>query len=327
VFLKYLKQKLPNPLAITSSNKRKKVLITGANGLVGQKILGQLILRDDFEIIASGLGVPRLPALWCTGYRWISLDISHRIQVNEVLLHERPDFVIHAAAMTQVDQCEQNQELCWTVNVTAVSYLVEACKEISCHFIHLSTDFIFDGTSGPYSEDDLPNPVNFYGKSKLAAEKIIIDSEIRQTIIRTVLVYGLGHDLSRSNLILWVKSSLEHGKKIKVVNDQWRTPTLAEDLAWGCIAIMDHGATGIFNISGECWLTPYDMALQVVDFFNLNKTLIEEVSAATFVEPAKRPPKTGLVIEKAKTMLNYRPKSFMDGIGILAKQLKLANCN
>ncbi len=314
-------------MGIISNNPLKKVLITGSNGLVGQKVLAQLLQRQDYEVVATGLGGPRLPSSWAFSYKWASLDIRDAEQVNSIMQLERPDFVIHTAAMTQVDHCELNPEPCWEVNVNAVSHLVQACTVYHCHLIHLSTDFVFDGTGGPYTEDAFPNPVNFYGKSKLAAEQIIRDSQIPFTIVRTVLVYGLGHDLSRSNLILWVKTSLEKGKQIKVVNDQWRTPTLAEDLAWGCIAIMDKSITGIINVSGESWLTPFEMALQVVDFFGLDGTLIEEVSSATFVEPAKRPPKTGLVIERAKTLLNYTPKSFMDGIGILAKQLKLANCN
>jgi dTDP-4-dehydrorhamnose reductase len=302
-----------------------KILITGANGLVGQKILEQLLDRQDFEVWATGLGAARLPSLWDSKYTWISMDMRDATQVQTVMDHVIPDFVFHTAAMTLPDQCELNQQACWEVNVEAVKHLLEACRKTDCHLIHLSTDFIFDGEDGPYTEDAIPNPVNFYGKSKAAAEDLIKVSGVRHSIIRTVLVFGLGHDLSRSNIILWVKSSLEKNKRIRVVNDQWRTPTLVEDLAKGCIAVMDKRAEGIYNLAGKDLLTPYMMALQVAEYFELDRSLIEEVSAATFVEPARRPLRTGLIIARAQSLLNYDPKSFMEGVGILAKQLKLAD--
>jgi dTDP-4-dehydrorhamnose reductase len=224
-----------------------------------------------------------------------------------------------------VDDCEKDQELCRVANIDAVSNLIEACQIHAVHFVHLSTDFIFDGEEGPYSEIATPNPINYYGWTKLEAENRIKESGIKWAIVRTVLVYGIANDMSRSNIILWVKKSLEEGKNIKVVNDQWRTPTLAEDLAEGCILILKHGATGVFNISGRDFLTPYDMAIQTADYFGLDKSLITEVDSTLFTQPAKRPPKTGFIIKKAKNELGYSPKSFTEGIGILSKQLKLAD--
>ncbi|MCL6261194.1 SDR family oxidoreductase [Aquiflexum sp. TKW24L] len=307
------------------SGKRKKVLITGANGLLGQKLVG--LLRNDptLEVIGTGKGQSRLPESWEGSYSWIELDITDRKQVMDVFSITNPDSVIHTAAMTQVDDCEKDREGCWVLNVDAVQYLIEACEKHDSHLIHLSTDFIFDGEDGPYTEEALPNPVNYYGESKLEAEKLLLSSNIRWAIVRTVLVYGIAQDMSRSNIILWVKKSLEEGKTIKVVNDQWRTPTLAEDLAEGCILIMKKGATGIFNISGADFLTPYDMAIQTSEYFGLDKTLITESDSTLFTQPAKRPPRTGFIIDKAKKELGYSPKSFLAGIGILAKQLKLAD--
>ncbi|MGB3466900.1 MAG: sugar nucleotide-binding protein, partial [Cyclobacteriaceae bacterium] len=148
-----------------------------------------------------------------------------------------------------------------------------------------------------------------------------IDSGIRWAIARTVLVYGIAHDMSRSNIILWVKKSLEEGTAIRVVNDQWRTPTLAEDLAKGCYLIAEKQAEGIFNISGKDLLNPYQMAIMTADYFGLDKSLITEVDGSTFTQPAKRPPKTGFVLDKAQSVLAYEPVSFKEGIAILAEQL------
>ena len=138
------------------------------------------------------------------------------------------------------------------------------------------------------------------------------------------MVYGIAQDLSRSNIILWVKSSLEQGKEIQVVDDQVRTPTLAEDLAAGCILIAEKGATGVYNISGSELLTPYEMAMQTAEFFDLDKSLIKRTDSTRFTQPAKRPMKTGFIIEKARKQLGYAPKTFREGIGILAKQIILA---
>jgi len=304
------------------SKKSKTVLVTGANGLLGQKLIEQLKGKEEYRLLASGLGGCRLPEHW-KGFDWVSMDVTDLYRVKEVFEEYKPDVVIHTAAMTQVDDCENQREEAVRQNVDAVRNLVEVCGFYNTHLIHLSTDFIFDGQAGPYEEDTEPNPVNFYGETKLEAEKLIMASSIPWSIVRTVLVYGIAQDLSRSNIILWVKNSLEAGKTIQVVNDQWRTPTLAEDLAQGCILVMEKEALGVFNISGKDFLTPYDMALMTAEFFRLDKNLIKEVNSRVFTQPARRPLRTGFVLDKAFKELDYRPKSFMEGIGILAKQLNL----
>ncbi|RZS96087.1 SDR family oxidoreductase [Cecembia calidifontis] len=303
----------------------KKVLISGANGLLGQKLVQKLKDNPNYQVYASGKGKSRLPEDWEKGYQWIELDVTDAEQVMEVFEKVRPDFLIHTAAMTNVDDCETNKTACDLCNIEAVRYLIHACESTGTHFIHLSTDFIFSGEDGPYDEDGVPDPVNYYGMTKLKSEQLLQASQIKWAIARTVLVYGLAADMSRSNIILWVKKSLEEGKTIQVVNDQWRTPTLAEDLAEGCILIMEKGATGIFNISGKDFLTPYDMAMMTAEYFGLDKSLIKEVDSSIFKQPARRPLKTGFIIEKAQSQLGYSPKSFMDGIGILSKQIKLAD--
>ena len=299
---------------------KKRILITGSNGLLGQKLVDLITANHpDVDLIATARGQNRLP--YHEGYTFRSMDITRRDDVLATLADTRPDVVIHTAAMTNVDQCEAEKEACWAQNVLAVEYLVEACRATGTFLLHLSTDFIFDGTAGPYDEEAAANPISFYGWSKYAAEKAVIHSGIRWAIARTVLVYGIAHDMSRSNIILWVKKSLEDGKTIKVVTDQWRTPTLAEDLAQGCFLIAEQEAEGIFNISGKDLLTPYEMAIKTADYFGLDKSLITPADSSTFSQPARRPPRTGFVLDKPRAVLGYEPRSFEEGIAVLVSQM------
>ena len=308
------------------------ILLTGSNGLLGQKLVQLIIEKGEYNLIATAKGENRLPDFFPPLPRrgaggessiFHSIDVTDREQVQQAIARFKPGYVIHTAAMTNVDQCETERESCWKLNVDAVQYLADACAEHNAFLLHLSTDFIFDGAAGPYDETAKAHPLSYYGESKLAAERILLGrQDLRWAVARTILVYGIAHDMSRSNIILWVKNSLESGKAIKVVDDQWRTPTLAEDLATGCYLIVRHNATGIFNISGKDLLTPWEMANQTADFFNLDKSLMTRADSTTFTQPAKRPARTGFVIEKARTQLGYEPHSFREGIAIVADQTK-----
>ena len=295
-----------------------KILVTGSNGLLGQKLTELLEKDPSVKLIATARGKSVLPI---TQGEFHALDITDGKAVDEVFARTKPDVVINTAAMTQVDQCETEREACWTANVTSVENLVKACEKHNVHMVHVSTDFIFDGTRGPLDENEKPNPVNYYGESKLAAEEVVKKSKTGWSILRTVLVFGITRDMSRSNIVLWVKNSLEHGKSIQVVNDQWRTPTLAEDLAQGCYLAAKKKATGIYNISGKDFLTPYDIAIATADYFKLNKSLVNVTDSTKFTQPAKRPPKTGFIIDKARTDLGYEPRSFAEGLAVLESQL------
>ncbi|UII21316.1 SDR family oxidoreductase [Fulvivirga ligni] len=296
-----------------------KILITGSNGLLGQKLVKQLTEDTDIELIATARGENRLPA--DSKYTYAQMDISDKGQVLNVIAEHQPEVIINTAAMTNVDQCETDREGCWKLNVDSVEYLIEATEKVGAHLVHVSTDFIFDGSYGPLKEDAEPAPVNFYGESKLAAEQLLLDSKITWSIARTVLVYGIAHDMSRSNIILWVKNNLENNKEINVVDDQWRTPTLAEDLAMGCFLIGKNKAQGIYHISGKDMLSPYDIAIETAKFFELDSSLIHRTDGSKFQQTAKRPPKTGFIIDKAKNDLGYNPHSFEEGLAVLKSQL------
>lgn len=297
-----------------------KILLTGANGLLGQKLVKLILDKGKDELVATARGANRLPCPE-SNYSFDQMDITDQSQVDKVISKHSPDVIIHTAAMTNVDQCETEKEDCWKLNVDAVEYLIAICEKTGSYLLHLSTDFIFDGEDGPYDEKAAANPISYYGDSKLAAEKLLLNSSIKYGMARTVLVYGIAHDMSRTNIVLWVKKSLEDGKAIKVVDDQLRSPTLAEDLAIGCYLMAKKRAEGIFNISGKDLLTPYEMAMKTAAYFNLDTSTMEKADASTFTQTAKRPPRTGLLIDKAVRELGYSPHSFEEGIGILVDQM------
>ena len=296
-----------------------KILLTGSNGLLGQKLVALLRQQAGVTVVATSRGANKLAAL-CPDLRFVSLDVTDAAQLRQVLAQEQPSHVIHTAAMTNVDECELNQAACWLQNVTAVENLVEACAGPAIHLTQLSTDFVFSGAEGPLAEDAVPSPVNFYGASKLAAERVVQASTGPWAIARTVLVYGVAHEYGRTNIVLWVRDSLRAGTPINVVADQWRTPTLAEDLAQGCWLLAQQSARGIYHLSSDELLTPYAMALRVADHFELNKELITRVDASTFSQPARRPARTGFIIDKARRELGYSPHTFAEGVAIVAAQ-------
>lgn len=291
----------------------KKVLITGANGLLGQHLV-KLLLQKGSHVIAVGKGESRLSFAGAGHLVYYSVDITNDFLLHQVMEKEKPDTIVHAAAVTQVDDCQLNQENCEAVNVRATAQLLLSAEAFSKHFIYISTDFVFDGQKGNYTETDDMNPVSWYGFTKVQAESIVETSEIPFAVVRTCLVYGNALAGTRSNIISWVKKSLEEGRQIKVVNDQWRTPTYVEDLAKAIWLIIQKEAKGVYHISGKDTLTPYDMALQTAAFCKLDASLIEKADAGSFTQPAKRPPRTGFDISKARSELGFEPLSFAEGL-------------
>jgi dTDP-4-dehydrorhamnose reductase len=290
-----------------------KILITGSNGLLGQHLVKMILDTTSHQVMATSKREPRL-VIQDSRIHYYALDITDGMAVNLLLEKLQPDTIIHCAALTQVDECEQEPIKAWEINVTATRFLVEAAKQIKSFMIFVSTDFVFDGIHGPYKETDELNPVSYYGSTKVAAEKTVAESGLPCTIVRTCLLYGNILFGTRSNVISWVKENLEQGQKIKVVSDQWRTPTYIEDLAKGILLIAEKKATGLFHISGKDFLSPYDMAMATAEYLHLDASLIEKVDASVFTQPAKRPATTGFIIDKAKNELGYVPLSFKEGL-------------
>ncbi|OQP56368.1 SDR family oxidoreductase [Niastella populi] len=293
-----------------------KVLITGANGLLGQHMI-KLLLDRNYEVVATSRGESRLPFQPSANYTYREMDITNSLETFAVMSNEKPDIVVHAAAMTQVDDCELRPQHCERINVQGTSQVLTDAETFSSHFIYISTDFVFDGEQGNYAEEDDTKPISLYGFTKLQAESMVQTSTIPFAIVRTCLVYGNLLQGTRSNIVSWVRENLEQGKTIKVVSDQLRTPTYVEDLAKGILLIIEKKATGIYHISGKDWLTPYDIALKTAAKFNLDAGKIVKVDAATFKQPGRRPLKTGFIIEKARKELGFEPMSFDEGLELM----------
>ncbi len=287
------------------------VLITGANGFVGSYLVAQLLEKGS-KVIATGKGPCRLPE-GHENFVYATLDFTNKENVTTVLQKYKPDVIVHTGANSKPDDCEQNKEEAYLNNVTGTEYLLLEAANFNAFFIFLSTDFIFSGQAGMYSEDDEPAPVNYYGQTKLEGEGIVKKYKGDWSIVRTVLVYGDPAG-GRHNLLTNVAASLQKNSPLKIFNDQVRTPTFVEDLAAALVTIIENKVTGVYHISGEDVLTPYQMAVAVADHLQLETTLISPVNEDEFVQPARRPLKTGFNISKAKKDLNYQPTSFKEGL-------------
>jgi dTDP-4-dehydrorhamnose reductase len=299
----------------------KTILVTGSNGLLGQKLTENIRSSNKHHLIATSKGANRFPV--AEGYIYSEMDVLDPDSIQSVLERYRPDAVIHTAAMTNVDTCEAQRELAYQLNVESVKSLVRVCEQLNIQFIHLSTDFIFDGAAGPYDETALPNPLSYYGETKLAAEEVVKQSSCPWVIIRTILVYGIVTDLSRSNIVLWAKGALEKGQPLNVVNDQWRMPTLAEDLAEACLLAAEKNARGIYHVSGKDMMSVVELVRRVATYWKLDASLINEVSSASLNQSAARPARTGFILNKAQKDLSYTPHSFEEGLALVDQQLLL----
>ena len=298
------------------------VLITGSNGLLGQKILENL-RKNDYTIIATSKDENRVKQDYF--YTYESLDITQEKEVNRVLNLYSPDVVFNTAAMTNVDLCEAERAICDKLNVDAVGFLANSCLKIDAHLIHISTDFIFDGNDGPYSENDIANPLSYYGKSKYKSEKLLNNHLCKSSILRTIVLFGIAENLTKSNIVLWAKDQLENSNKINIIDDEFRAPTLAEDLAEACVLVAKKKAFGVFHICGKDSMSIYEMVVVIANFYNFDVNLINRISAKKLNQKAKRPPKTGFILDKAINKLGYNPHSFEECLIIIDDQLKNNN--
>jgi len=298
----------------------KTILVTGSNGLLGQKITSVILQQKQFKLIATSKGLNRFQI--AEGYDYAEMDILDPSQVREVIVKYKPDAIIHTAALTNVDKCEAERELAYRLNVEAVHTLVAICEEFNIQLVHLSTDFIFDGAAGPYDELGAPNPLSYYGLTKLEAEEVIKNSPCKWAILRTIIVYGIIGDKNRSNIVLWAKDALEKGTSINVVNDQWRMPTLVDDLADCCLLAVEKDAYGVFNASGKEMMSILELVYRVADHWKLDRSLIKPVSSDSIPYAAKRPVRTGFILDKTIRELGYTPHTFEEGLILMERQLK-----
>lgn len=297
----------------------RKLIITGSNGLLGQKLVNLFSILDNFEVIAISRGDNRNET--AKNYTYYGIDITNHKRLINLLDDVKPNYILNCAAMTNVDQCEQEQQKCDAINVDALKVIINSAKKYNSHLIHISTDFIFDGENGPYSEDDEPNPINYYGLSKLKGEELIKQAQINYTILRTILVYGLVDNMSKNNIVSWIKNAVESKQTITIVNDQFRMPTLVDDLADACLLAIQNEAYGIFNVSSSQLLSIYEVALQVADAFDLDKSYIKSIPTSQLSQPAKRPPKTGFDLTRSQKVLKLPISPFENRLQVFKNQL------
>lgn len=293
-----------------------KILITGSNGLVGRELIRAFAKQPNYTVVSTSSSPDKINQ---PGVTFQQLDIRDREGILNLIQSLQPDVVIHSAAISAPDTCEKDKDLCNSVNIEGTRNVADACNSVGAGMLFLSTDFVFDGLAGPYTESDQPNPVSYYGYSKLEGEKITQQILAHWAIVRTVLVYGDTVGLNRSNFVTWVKSALEKGEEINVVNDQYRTPTYAPNLAWGIMQatewLVAKKGNEVWHLSGpQPLLSVYDMALEIATLYKLDKALIKPIASASLNQPAMRPPRTGFILDKAHKLLKYKPIEFTNGL-------------
>ena len=296
----------------------KRILITGSNGLLGQRLAEMMIHSSGYRLLLTSKHEHSVFAENAVEYR--TMDVTDRNAVRTVIEEFEPETIINTAAITNVDQCEKERELAWRVNVRSVEHLTYAAKLSGAKIIHLSTDYVFDGKSGPYSELDRPNPLSYYGKTKLASENVLRTSGVPHTIVRTMVLYGIGFGV-KLNFALWVLKSLGEGNAIHVVNDQIGNPTFADDLAYALLKIVDLGGSELYHVAGEELVSRFDFAVALARVFNLNRKLIEPVKTSAFKQPAARPLKSGFIILKAETELGIKMSGVERGLMAFKNQV------
>jgi dTDP-4-dehydrorhamnose reductase len=294
---------------ITTDLIKKRILIIGSNGMLGQRLAEHFSVQNNIELLCSSNEAASL----IPDVQYTQVNIAHKGEVKELILGFVPDFVINAAAYTNVDKAETERELVWKINVAGTDNIALYSWTIDAHLVHISTDYIFDGKSGPYTENDKPNPISYYGRSKLASENSIYASGVRYTILRTNVLYGPAK-YGRPDFVKWVVASLRDKKEIKIVTDQINNPTYIDDLVQGIEKICTTNKEGIYNIGGNELLSRFDFTIRIAKYFGLDTQLIKPILTKELNQPAARPLNSGLINLKAETELDYKPRSIEESL-------------
>jgi dTDP-4-dehydrorhamnose reductase len=297
---------------------KTRILLVGSNGMLGQRLVESFNTSGKFELLCVSME----DESFIPGVEYKKLDIIQRNNVRKVVLDFFPDFIINAAAFTNVDKSETEKETAWKINVAGVENIAFYSWTIDAHLIHFSSDYIFNGKNGPYTENDLPDPVGYYGRTKLAAENSVRISGTKNTIIRTNVLYGPARS-GRPDFVKWVVNSLRENKVIKIVTDQIGNPTYIDDIVAAINKIIELKKEGIYNIGGREMISRYDFTLRIADYFGLDKSLIQKIVTKDLNQPAPRPLKSGLITLKAETELDYKPHSIEETFELMKKELGL----
>ncbi|MHA1297854.1 MAG: dTDP-4-dehydrorhamnose reductase [Candidatus Helarchaeota archaeon] len=290
----------------------KKVLIIGSSGLLGLKTY-QLFSRY-YETMGADLK----PIKNIDESNFYQIDITERTKVLNLIKELLPDVVILTAALTAVDYCENHQKEAWNVNVEGPRNVARACEEVTSNLIYISTDFVFDGEKGNYSETDTPNPISYYGLSKLEGENAIKSFSIKSAIARTSVLYGWNTIEQKTNYVTWIINKLQKNEPINIVTSQINTPTLADNLAEALLMIVKKDKYDLFHICGKECLNRYEFALKVAETFNLNEKLITPIKH--FQQLAKRPKISCLNTNKASDVLKIKLLTVSEALLLMKEQ-------
>ncbi len=287
-------------------------LIIGASGFVGS-LLYEILSKKD-EVV--GTFYPLQPEEEGLQY----LDITDRKSVEVLIRETKPDVIILASALTYVEYCEEHQKEAFEINVLGTTNVVLTAKEVKAKLVFFSTEYIFDGKAGPYSETDPPNPISYYGKTKLDGEKIIIDNLDDYLIIRTTVVYGYQKD--GKNFIMQLIQKNKDGQTMNVPIDQYGSPTFRDNLVEATIELIQKDKRGIYNVVGSEVINRFDFSILTAEVLGLDKSLIIPKTTLELGQKAARPLKAGLKIDKVKQEIETKLLSPKEGLEILKTQLK-----
>jgi dTDP-4-dehydrorhamnose reductase len=292
---------------------KRKILIVGANGFAGRRVMNKLVADSNCVVTGCSLHPDILP---CTGnYRFIESDITVHANIQRLFDEIRPDVVVNTSALSSPDYCDTHREEADAINIHAVEALARACEHQGSRFIHFSTDFVFAGDQHKlYTEDDMPSPVNYYGRTKMESERVVSSISSNYAIARVVIVYGMPFEGQHGNIATLVAKRLHNKEEIRVVNDQWRTPTFVGDVADGICRLINYTANGIYHICGGECMSISDFAFRVADALGLDRSLIIPVSTSEMNEKVARPHFSGLSIEKARRELDFNPCTIEEGV-------------
>jgi dTDP-4-dehydrorhamnose reductase len=251
---------------------------------------------------------------------FVKFDVSNKELVDQAFRRVKPDVVVHAATLTDVDKCELNKELAWKINVEGTRNIVEAAKSEGSFLIYISTDYVFNGEKGNYSELDTPNPINNYGLTKLKAEELV-NAQPEYLIGRPSVIYGSTPAAGKVNFALWLIETLRKGERVKIVTDQWNTPTLNTNLAEMTLEAAERRLTGTFHLCGVTRVSRFQFAQLIAETFDLDKTLIDPVLSSEFKWPAKRPMDSSLDTSKAQRTLKNKPLEIHEALKRLKVEL------
>lgn len=274
----------------------KRMLVTGASGLLGSKVAE--VAKRSFEVIPTHHTRSLSPDS-------VKMDITNSAEVLEVVVKTRPDVVMHAAAEARVDRCEKNKEEAWKINAEGTRNVAVACGKVKTKLIYVSTDYVFDGEKGLYVESDKPNPVNYYGLTKLKGEEFVKENCQDHVTARTSVLYRW-HSM-KTNFASWVIESLKRGESITVADDHYNSPTLADNLAEALLEIAKKDLRGLFHTAGSERISRYDFAVKIAKTFGLDAGMIKPVKMNELkMWIAKRPRDSSLCIDNVQKQLEKK---------------------